>query len=127
MLFNARACLNESESNAMRYENCGEIRQLNTSYNGVERLTLYLGGLFMSVLFYENYLNGLLKSMEECQNLIDEDIEKRKDKLENESELPESKRRCLKAELARFNKISETIEDEITTLEELIDKIKMKK
>jgi hypothetical protein len=115
----------------MLFENCGEIRQLNTSYNGVERLTLYLGGLFMSVLFsvlfYENYLNELLKAMQECQNLIDEDIEKRKDKLENESELPESKRRCLKAELARFNKISETIEDEITTLEELIDKIKIKK
>lgn len=81
----------------------------------------------MSILFYENYLNGLLKSMQECQNLIDEDIEKRKDKLENESELSEIKKRGLKAELARFNKISETIEDEITTLEELIDKIKMKK
>lgn len=81
----------------------------------------------MSILFYENYLNGLLKSMQECQNLIDEDIEKRKDKLDNESELSEIQKRGLKAELARFNKISETIEDEITTLEELIDKIKMKK
>lgn len=81
----------------------------------------------MSAMFYENYLNGLLKSMQECQNLIDEDIEKRKDKLENESELSEVRKRVLKADLARFNKISETIEDEITTLEELIDKIKMKK
>lgn len=81
----------------------------------------------MSALFYENYLNGLLKSMQECQNLIDEDIEKRKDKLENESELAESRRRGLKADLARFERISETIEEEITTLEELIDKIKMKK
>lgn len=81
----------------------------------------------MSILFYENYLNGLLKSMQDCQNLIDEDIEKRKDKLDNESELSEIQKRGLKAELARFNKISETIEDEITTLEELIDKIKMKK
>lgn len=33
----------------------------------------------------------------------------------------------LKADIARFEKISETIETEITTLEELIDKIKMKK
>lgn len=81
----------------------------------------------MSVLFYESYLNGLLKSMQECQNLIDEDIEKRKDKLENESEFSESKRRGLKADLAKLEKISETIEDEITTLEEVIDKIKMKK
>lgn len=81
----------------------------------------------MSILFYENYLNGLLKSMQDCQNLIDEDIEKRKDKLDNESELSEIQKRGLKAELARLNKISETIEDEITTLEELIDKIKMKK
>lgn len=81
----------------------------------------------MSAMFYENYLNGLLKSMQECQNLIDEDIEKRKDKLENESELSEIQKRCLKAELAKFNRISETIEEEITTLEELIDKIKMKK
>lgn len=81
----------------------------------------------MSAMFYENYLNGLLKSMQECQNLIDEDIEKRKDKLENESELSEIQKRGLKGDLARFEKISETIEDEITTLEELIDKIKMKK
>ena len=29
----------------------------------------------MSAMFYENYLNGLLKSMQDCQNLIDEDIE----------------------------------------------------
>lgn len=81
----------------------------------------------MSAMFYENYLNGLLKSMQECQNLIDEDIEKRKDKLENESELSVLQKRVLKAELAKFNRISETIEEEITTLEELIDKIKMKK
>lgn len=81
----------------------------------------------MSTMFYENYLNGLLKSMQKCQNLIDEDIEKRKDKLENESELSESKRRGLKADLARFEKISETIGDEITALEELIDKIKKEK
>lgn len=81
----------------------------------------------MSAMFYENYLNGLLKSMQECQNLIDEDIEKRKDRLETDFELSEMQKRGLKADLARFNKISETIEDEITTLEELIDKIKMKK
>lgn len=81
----------------------------------------------MSVIFYENYLNGLLKSMQECQNLIDDDIEKRKDKLDNESELSEMQKRILKSDLAKFNKISETIEEEITTLEELIDKIRRKK
>lgn len=81
----------------------------------------------MSAMFYENYLNGLLKSMQECQNLIDEDIEKRKDRLETDFELSEMQKRGLKANLARFEKISETIEDEITTLEELIDKIKIKK
>lgn len=43
----------------------------------------------MSAMFYENYLNGLLKSMQECQNLIDEDIEKRKDRLETDFELSE--------------------------------------
>lgn len=81
----------------------------------------------MSAMFYENYLNGLLKSMQECQNLIDEDIEKRKDRLETDFELSEMQKRGLKADIARFEKISETIETEITTLEELIDKIKMKK